>query len=197
MLLNFSSPIFIAPIAALWLHEPITRRGIAAVGIGFVGITLILKPGSGMFSLAALVGVCSGILAAVAMVSVRSLSVSEPVVRTVFYFTATSTVISGVPLLWAWQTPDLGTFAIMAAAGLFATKGQLLLTKSYSFAPAARIGPYSYSTVVFAALFGWLFWQETPDLISVMGATLVFFSGAVTMWARKPTPPAKRETEHP
>jgi drug/metabolite transporter (DMT)-like permease len=99
----------------------------------------------------------------------------------VFYFSVTSTAVSAVPLWWTWKTPGLDTALVMAAAGFFATHGQILLTASYSLAPAARIGPYTYSTVLFAALFGWIGWQETPDLYSLVGALLVFTAGALAM----------------
>jgi drug/metabolite transporter (DMT)-like permease len=73
----------------------------------------------------------------------------------------------------------------MAAAGFFATKGQLLLTHSYSLAPATRIGPYTYSTVVFAAILGWALWGETPDILMIMGALLVCVSGILAMRHKK------------
>ena len=101
---------------------------------------LILNPGHGLFTFAAMIGALSGLLAAVAMVSVRGMSATEPTVRTVFYFSAISTVVSTVPLLWAWRTPTVPTLALMALAGFFATQGQLLLTRGYALAPAARWG---------------------------------------------------------
>jgi drug/metabolite transporter (DMT)-like permease len=187
VLLNYSAPLFIAPIALFWLREAIGPTVAAAILTGFIGIALVLKPGFETFSLAAWVGALSGFLAALAMVSVRRLSVTEPTVRIVFYFGVTCTVISTIPLFWAWQAPRWQDLAVMAVAGFFATQGQLLLTKGYSLAPAAHIGPYTYSSVIFAALFGWLFWQEIPDRFTLLGALLISVSGALAM-TRKKTP---------
>ncbi|MGH8488552.1 MAG: DMT family transporter, partial [Gammaproteobacteria bacterium] len=117
--------------------------------------------------LAAMIGALSGLLAAVAMVSVRGMSATEPTVRTVFYFSAISTVVSTVPLLWAWRTPTVPALALMALAGFFATKGQLLLTRGYALAPAARVGPYTYTTVIFASAIGWILWSEVPDGMTI------------------------------
>jgi len=189
VLLNYSAPLFIAPIALVWLGESIGPAVATAILTGFIGIALVLKPGFETFSLAAWVGALSGLLAALAMVSVRRLSVTEPTVRIVFYFGATCTVISTIPLLWAWQTPHWEDVAVMALAGFLATQGQLLLTHSYSLAPAAHIGPYTYSTVIFAALFGWLFWQEIPDRFTVLGALLISVSGALAMSRKKEPAP--------
>ncbi len=128
-----------------------------------------------------MIGALSGLLAAVAMVSVRGMSVTEPTVRTVFYFSAISTVVSAVPLLWAWRTPTVPALALMALAGFFATQGQLLLTRGYALAPAARVGPYTYMTVTFASAIGWILWREIPDSMTIAGAVLIGVSGVLAM----------------
>lgn len=184
VLLNYSAPIFIAIIALLWLGERPSLKLIAAIFIGFAGLCFILKPGMSAFQDAAWIGLLSALFAAFAMVTIRKLSNTEPTLRIVFYFSLTSTVISAIPLLWMWQTPAVPVLLAMALAGLAATCGQLLLTYSYSQAPAAQIGPYTYATVVFAALYGWLFWLETPDPFTLIGATLVIIAGSITLHSR-------------
>jgi drug/metabolite transporter (DMT)-like permease len=184
VLLNYSSPLFIAIIALIWLGERPSTKLIAAIIIGFTGICLILKPGIGIFHSAALIGLLSAVFAAFAMVSIRNLSYTEPTVRIVFYFSLTATFISGVPLIWAWQTPTMHTLLLMAFAGFAATLGQLMLTLSYSLAPAAQVGPYTYSSVIFAAIFGWIFWMETPDVFTLIGALLIIIAGTITLQRR-------------
>ncbi|RKZ49925.1 MAG: EamA/RhaT family transporter [Gammaproteobacteria bacterium] len=184
VLLNFSSPIFTAIIALLWLGEEATRKLILAIFIGFAGICLILKPGMGILSTAALVGLVSAVFAALAMVTIRNLSKTEPTRRIVFYFSITATLISAVPMFWYWQTPDLKPLLAMVFAGLAATLGQLLLTHGYSLAPAARVSPYSYNTIIFAAIYGWIFWSETPDILTLFGALLIICAGIITLLSR-------------
>ena len=177
MLLNYSSPLFIPFIARLWLGEPIPHGIGWAIGIGFVGICLILRPGLGFFSGAALVGVASGVLTATAMVAIRGLARREPTARIVFYFSMICSVAAAPAALWKWRTPPWGAWLLLGLIGVLATSGQLLLTEAYSLAPAARVGPFTYTTVVFAAVFGWLLWGEIPDAMSVLGALLVFAAG--------------------
>ena len=184
VLLNYSAPLFIAIIALFWLGERPSKKLIYAIVVGFIGICFILKPGAGMFQGVALIGLFSGIFAAFAMVTIRNLSTTEPTLRIVFYFSLTSTLISAVPLFWAWQTPALLAVLAMAVAGLAATLGQIMLTYSYSLAPAAQVGPYTYSSVVFAACYGWIFWQETPDTFTFIGALLVIMAGSMTLQRR-------------
>ncbi len=184
VLLNFSSPLFIAIIALIWLGEKASAALIIAIIIGFIGVCFVLKPGMGLFTDAAWIGLISAVFAALAMVTIRRLSTTEPIIRIVFYFSMTATVISGIPLVWAWQIPDWQPLLAMAFAGCAATIGQLLLTYSYSLAPAARVSPYSYSTVIFAAIFGWIFWSETPDIYTLVGALLIISAGVMTLQRR-------------
>jgi len=184
VLLNFSSPIFTTIIALLWLGEEATRKLLLAIAIGFSGICLILKPGIGILSTAALVGLISAVFAAMAMVSIRDLSKTEPTRRIVFYFSVTATLISAIPMFWYWQTPDLKPLLAMIFAGLSATLGQLLLTHGYSLAPAARVSPYSYNTIIFAAIYGWIFWSETLDMLTLFGALLIICAGIITLLSR-------------
>jgi len=184
VLLNFSSPIFTAIIAMLWLGEEATRKLLLAIVIGFTGICLILKLGVGILSPAALVGLISAVFAALAMVSIRDLSKTEPTRRIVFYFSVTATLISAIPMFWYWQTPDLKPLLAMIFAGLAATLGQLLLTHGYSLAPAARVSPYSYNTIIFAAIYGWIFWSETLDILTLFGALLIICAGIITLLSR-------------
>jgi drug/metabolite transporter (DMT)-like permease len=181
VLLNYSTPLFIPFIAALWLGEQVSMRLWAAIGVGFVGIVLILKPGLGMFTPVSLIGLASGMFGALAMVSIRRLSKTEPTLRIVFYFSAVCTAVSAVPLLWRWQTPDPALWTLLILMGVLASLAQLLLTRAYSHAPAAQVGPFTYSTVVFAAAVGWIFWGEIPDLLSFGGTALVCLAGIMTI----------------
>ncbi len=178
-LLIATAPLFIPIIAYMWMKEPVANHVRGAVIIGFMGIVLILKPGFGIFQSIALVGLGAGILAALAMVCIRRMSAQEPAIRIVFYFTALSTVISAGPLLWSWQAPPPELWWLLILIGLLAVIGQFLLTKGYSFAPAAQIGPFTYANIVFATFIGWIFWGETLDTLTWAGALLICLAGIV------------------
>jgi drug/metabolite transporter (DMT)-like permease len=181
VLLNFTAPLFIPFVAMLWLGERVSRRIAAAIIIGFTGVLFILRPGSGLYGGAALIGLASGAFAGVAMVSLRKLSDTEPALRVVVYYGLICTLVSSVPLLLRWRPVDPHLLAILAAAGGFATTGQYLLSRGYGCAPAAQIGPFTYTSVVFAAAYGWLFWQELPGWTTVAGTLLVVIAGALAM----------------
>jgi drug/metabolite transporter (DMT)-like permease len=180
-LLNYSTPLFVPFIAALWLGERVPARLGWVLVVGFAGILFILRPGLALFTPVALIGLSAGVFAAVAMVGIRRLTRTEPAARIVFYFSAISTAVSAVPLLWAWQTPDPGLWVLLLMMGMVASLAQLLLTRAYASAPAAQVGPFTYATVLFAALAGWVFWGEVPDGYTFLGAGLVVLGGVLAI----------------
>jgi len=101
----------------------------------------------------------------------------------VFYFSLVCTVVSAVPLAWTWRTPAPWLWALLLLMGVLASAAQLLLTRGYAHAPAAQVGPFIYSTVVFSALLGWLLWGDVFDLFSLLGAGLVCLGGALAIRA--------------
>jgi drug/metabolite transporter (DMT)-like permease len=190
VLLTFTSPLLIPIIARIWLKEPVETRTRFAIAIGFFGIALILKPGLEVFQPAALVGLVSALFVALAMVSIRRMSASEPTVRIVFYFTLLACVMSSFPLTWAWQQPSASTLLMLGLIGVIAVFAQLLLTKGYSLAPAGQVGVFGYANVVFAAFIGWFFWNETLDWLSIVGAVFICLAGIMASYRSGPGPVA-------
>lgn len=100
----------------------------------------------------------------------------------VFYFGVIATLVSAVPLLWGWQTPDsLQVWMWLALIGVAGTVGQMLMTYAYQIANPGQIGPYTYSAVIYAAVMGWLFWGEALLLTTVIGSVLIVVSGVLNM----------------
>ncbi len=192
VLLNYSTPLFIPFIAAVWLREPTTRAVRWAIAIGFGGVILILKPSAELFRATAVIGLCAGLFAALAMVSIRRLTHTEPTTRIVFYFSAIATAVSAVPLFWTWRTPAPELWLLLIVMGTCATAAQLAMTRAYALAPAAQVGPFIYITVVFAGLSGNWLWNERLDFISFIGIALVCTGGILAMRA-KPTVVASAE----
>jgi drug/metabolite transporter (DMT)-like permease len=181
VLLNYSAPLFIPFVARVWLGEHVSGRLMAVAALGFIGVALILKPGLAIFTPVSLIALASGVLAAFAMGGVRGLLNSEPTVRIVFYYSLVSTLVSALPLAWAWSAPPPQLWWMLLGIGACASLAHLLMTRAYSFAPAAQIGPFAYATIVFAAVLGWLLWGEVPDPLAGTGAAIVIAAGALTI----------------
>ena len=185
MLLKMTAPLFMPLIAWQWLQEPLRRGVLLAIGFGFWGVVLVLNPQQG-FNGVALVGLLGGLLAALAMVTVRRLGRTESSIRVVFYFTLFSTLISAVPMLWSWQDPSQRQWMLLLLMGTLGTLGQLLLTRGYSIAKASNVSPFTYFSVIFGAIYGYLFWDETLNIHFLAGALMIALAGVLALSASRP-----------
>ena len=185
-LLKLSAPLFIPLIALAWLREPVGARVALAVTLGFVGVYLVLAPGGAQASPVAWIALAGGAFAAVAKTSIRRLSSTEPAARTVFYFGVVSTVVSAPFALSDCTAPSPTGWLWLVMIVAFATAGQLLMTRAFAHAPAGSVGPFAYSSVVFASLWGDLLWDETPGPWTIAGAALIVAAGWVLLRSRGP-----------
>ena len=182
MLFVYAAPVIVPVLAHWFLLEAITVRSYFVVLVGLAGVIMVLKPGGEHFAWMAPVGLSCTVLTAFAFVFIRKLSVSEPPMRVVFYFTFLSTIISAVPYALHWQWPDERAWWLLIGIGGFNTVAQWFLSLAYGSAPAAKIAPVSYLTVLLAALLGWLMWDEVPDRYAIVGAVLIFASALLVVW---------------
>lgn len=198
-LLKQTAPFFIPLIGWLWLKERIGLASKLAVLIGFAGVYAVLSPQSGVINGAVLVAVGGAMLGALAKVTIRRMSVSEGPQRIVFYFALFSTLLSAPVALWGWVTPSVFQWGWLLILALTSTLAQLLLSKGYSYAEAGKLGPFTYGSVVFAALFGGWLWDEQIALHTGLGIGLITLAGGLAFLPRragqkqKPAEPAKVE----
>lgn len=189
VLLTYSAPLFLPFIGALWLQEKLSLWTILAACIGFVGIIIIQQPDAhrlgDAWQDATLIGVLAGFLAACAMATIRKMSNTEPTFRIVFWFALFSTLVSSIPMIWNWQTPQPDTILILIGVGIFATAGQLLITRGYQLAPASKVGVFTYTVVVFATLYAVIAGQNLPGWHFWLGCCLVTFAGGLIMATRQ------------
>lgn len=184
-LMKLMTPFFLPIIAYLWLKEEINKHNWWAIIIGFIGVIFILRPGADSFTWIAVIGIIAAALASVAKTSIRRMALTEPPVRVVFYFAILATLISGLIYLYIGNTPNLEHILWLALTGLCGTLGQILLTKAYQIAKPGQIGPYTYSSVLFASLFGWLFWGEWLLFTTIIGSILITIAGLINLRGKK------------
>lgn len=192
LLLNYTSPLFLAAIAVIWLKERSTKARMIAVALGFFGVITLFNPSSSIASFAGLMGLASGALAGAALATVKRLSSTEPAIRTVTWFALLSSLISFVPMLPEYQWPTPETWGWLVAVGLLANGGQLCLTIAYGMAPVTQVSPLGYSSLIFAGLLGFLIWDEVPGPYALAGALLIIVAGILVTRERSepmPEPP--------
>jgi drug/metabolite transporter (DMT)-like permease len=181
MILKMSAPLFIPIIAMLWLGERLNGLIVFAVTLGFAGVALILQPDLEGFDSVALIAVAGGFFAAIAKTTVKKLTSSENPATIVFYFALTGMLLSSVPAYLVWTPPNAQQMLQLLLLGTAAASAQFVMTRAYSFAPASKISHYAYSSVLYASLLGWLFWDEWMNLLGWIGAAMVIASGMVLL----------------
>jgi len=182
--IRFVTPIAMVVLAALLLGERFRLIRIAAVLLGFVGVVIIVAPrlSVGLGSTEAL-GVAltlgSACLAALAQVFVKGMTGTESTTAIVFWFSATATVLSLVTLPFGWVWPTGYELALLVGAGVIGGLGQILLTASYRFAEAGVLAPFTYVSMLWSVLIGYVWFNEVPTLGMLVGAGLVIAAGVI------------------
>jgi drug/metabolite transporter (DMT)-like permease len=182
--LNYTSSLFLTALTLMVfkdrLHLPLT----ASLALGFVGVVLLLHPTLGREQfVSGLLGLLSGFLAGVALLNVRQLGqLGEPAVRVVFYFNLVATLFSGI---WMAQSEvhalALSDVALLLGLGASATFAQIAMTHAYRIGQTQVVSTLSYSTIVFASLFGLLFWNELLTPGAWLGIALIIASGMLSL----------------
>lgn len=188
VLVKMTAPFFLPLIALLWLGERVRAQTWWAILLGFIGVIVILRPGSGAFNPVLLAALASAALMGVAKVSIRRMADSEPASRVVFWFALFSTVISAIPMLWNSLWPTGWQWLWLLGIGLVATLAQFCMTHAYQLASPGRIGVYNYTSVIWAVLLGWLFWAETLYAGFVLGTALIVGAGIWNLRSQRARP---------
>jgi len=171
-------------VAWLWLREVISLRTWLAIIGGFAGVAVIMDVSSGSVNPVMWVALAGAAIMSVAKVSIRRMAVSEPAQRVVFYFALFATLFSALPLPWASTLPVGTDYLWLFGIGLVATGGQYAMTTAYQIARPGQVGVYNYSSVVWAALLGWMFWGETLILTTLIGTLLIVAAGVWNLKSR-------------
>jgi len=187
--LNYTSPLFLAVLMPFFLHEKPRKILLVALTIGFIGVSLLLKPTIDQDSwFAGLMGLLSGVGAALAYVHVKQLGqVNEPDWRTVFYFTLVSTIGAGLWMLFdSFQKITWQDLLILSGLGLSATIAQLAMTRAYRTGDTLVVASLAYVTILLASLLGIFLWGEHLSVDAWLAISLIILSGIISIRGAQP-----------
>lgn len=211
----FVAPLFITLLSALLLGEPVGPRRLVAVLVGFAGVVIVVRPGSGLFGYVALLPVGAAATYAIMQIMTRRLGATDSAAAMAFsvqlVFMAAGVAMglavgdgrfagSDDPsldfLLRPWRMPTARDVPLFALVGLLIAVASVLLFQAYRTTEAATIAPFEYIALPFATLWGFLFWGDVPDATAFFGMTLIVGSGVFvilrTAQARAGTEPTGR-----
>lgn len=171
--LSFAAPLFATAGAALFLGEIVRLRRWTATLVGFAGVMIILRPGIETMQPAAVVAVGGAAFIAGAILSVKSLSRTEPTELIVANMAIYLVPLTLVPALFVWTWPSLEIWIWMAVMGAFGTVGQILMTRGFAVAEASLAITFDYARLPFAAFIAFLWFGEIPTLWTFIGTGVI------------------------
>lgn len=198
--LFFAAPIIVTILSVPMLGEKVSGQSWAAIALGFIGVLVILQPGTALFNPAALFSLVSAATYALAMIFARKLGVSEPATVMAFYQNAVyflgAIIIAaffaiaeidnlGHPslnfLVRAWAWPNNYDLFLMGVCGIIAAVAMSLLTNAYRMADANLVTVFEYTGMIWSPLWGFLFFNEIPRWTTVAGLALIFAAGLISI----------------
>ena len=198
--LYFTAPLFITLLAVLWLGERVALHRWMALGLGFVGVIIMVRPGGALFDWAALLPVFCGLAYALSMVMARRMGQRDSAAAMAFWgnlaFLGCSLALAlafgngaleaGLHpslsfLTRAWTWPTAMDAALMAACGFIAAVGLTLLTQAYRVGSSAMVAPFEFSFAFWGVLWGWLFFDQLPDGMGWLGIAVIIAAGTYVL----------------
>jgi len=176
--ISYSTPIFVTILAVLFLGEMVRARRWAAVGVGFIGVLIIMRPGAESFDGNTLVALTASVLSAIVAVSIKVLSRTEKPDAIVLWTTLLWVPMSLLPALFVWTGPSGIIWLWVVAAGFFGSAGHMFWTRALKRADASLLTPISFMQVPFVALLAWWLFAETVTGWTALGASIIFAANA-------------------
>ena len=173
----FLTPILVTVLAIPLLGERVGIRRSFGVFAGFIGALLIIRPGFENFSPESLYFIGAAFTAALYQLATRHLGKSDHAYTTLFYTAALGTIICSLIVWIDWQPIKLIDWSLMIGLGFSAALGHFFLIKAFQMAPASALMPFTYSSLIWALIFGYWLFDEMPDQQTVFGSLIIIGSG--------------------
>jgi drug/metabolite transporter (DMT)-like permease len=184
----FIHPLLLMLLAVLFLGEKATAVGWVAVFLGFSGVLVIVRPGGGLFTPAALLPLCLALTYSSYQMFTRVIATKESSVNSLFYILAIGTLSLGAGLPFLWVTPIGNSVLLFALLGLVSGIGHFSNIKALEYAPASMLAPFAYVQLLWVTILGaWIF-GDFPDAITLCGMLIVIAGGLIAVaFRRKPS----------
>lgn len=192
--ISYTAPLLTVILAVLLLREEIRAFRLTAVLVGIVGVLIVLAPqmtvleggaGSRLQAIGAAAALGAAVFVAWAQIILRRLVTLEATPAIVFYFSLSASVLALLSLPFGWVVPTGREALLLVLSGLLGGIGQILLTEGYRYATAGILAPFSYVSMIFALVFGYLLFDEIPTQATMAGATLIVAAGLFIIWRER------------
>ncbi|MEO0633689.1 MAG: DMT family transporter [Pseudomonadota bacterium] len=180
--ISFLNPVFAMLLAIPLLGERVGPWRWAAAGIALAGALVLLRPTPDSFQPAALLALGAALIMGFEITVIKILSGREPPFSILLVNNAIGVCIASAAVIWVWQTPTAAQWAMMAGVGLLMASAQACFVNAMARAEASFVVPFSYITLVFAAVYDFAIFAVIPDAVTALGAAIIIAGGALLAW---------------
>jgi drug/metabolite transporter (DMT)-like permease len=204
-----SGPLIITFLSVVWLGEKVGPRRWLALIVGFIGVLLIVKPGSATFNLGSIFALIATLFYALSVMLTRKLQTTDSSATMAYYSSLVylviafilaplASVVGEIPdahpsiafLFRVWIMPTLLDWFIMSGLGLVWAGGMYFVARAYSLAQASVVAPFEYTPLLFNVIWGFVIWREVPTLGTLVGALLTLLSGVYILYRERKERPS-------
>jgi drug/metabolite transporter (DMT)-like permease len=175
--ITFAAPLFVVALSAPILRERVGTAAWVGVGLGFLGVLIVVRPGAGSIAWAALLPLATAFLFGLYQVLTRLASRGDPPATTLAWTILTGFLLTTPLLPLGWANGSVAGWLLLILSGLLFGVGQLLLIRALAAAPAAILTPFTYAQIVAAVLFGMVVLGELPGPWTLAGTALIVLAG--------------------
>jgi drug/metabolite transporter (DMT)-like permease len=170
--IGFTRPLVVMALAAIMLGERSTYWRWTGATIGLLGVLIMVAPGDVSFNPGILAALGTVVFGSLAVIQTRALADENTTVLMVFY-TVGLTVFTAIPAAWSWQPVAMVDWPLLIAIGALAQIGQYCFLRAYQSAPANKLAPFGYLSIVLATLAGFLAFGEVPQWTTIIGIVVI------------------------
>ncbi|MBU2994691.1 DMT family transporter [Octadecabacter sp. 1_MG-2023] len=180
--ISFLNPVFGMIFAIPFLGEKVGPWRWLAAGLAFVGAVILLRPSPETFQITALLALGAAVMLGLELILIKKLANREPPMQILLINNLIGCILISIATVAAWAQPTLAQWGALAALGLMMAAAQTCFVNAMARADASFVTPFSYLTLIFAALYDWAIFSAVPDWISVLGAAIIVSGAALLAW---------------
>jgi drug/metabolite transporter (DMT)-like permease len=180
--LGYTSSFFMVLLSAFMLKEKVSFGKWMAVGIGMLGVVVAMRPGAGVFEVAALIVLLGTFLGSLNKILMRKLAATEHSLAIAIYPNITMILVTLPFLISTWQPMSLHDWGFFAIVGVITATGQYAITQSLRFAQGSTLAPLDYSSFAWVVMLDFFWWQKAPDPFTILGAAIIVASNLYILY---------------
>lgn len=180
--ISFLNPVFAMVFAVFLLKESVGPWRWLAAAISLSGAMLLLRPGAGVLEWGAVIALGSAVVLGLEVTFIKRLAGKEPPLQILLVNNAIGLGIAGVGAAFVWQSPNSAQWMALAGIGVLMAGAQTCYLNAVARAEASFVVPFSYATLIFAALYDAVIFAVIPGALSLMGAGIILSGAALLAW---------------